>query len=234
MKLILAELMEPFHERGIYGKSGNILPKRFRFLHPAAAESLREIEREHPGVFRFSDMLRSANGSRRARQKTRHAQRPGFSAHNYGLAVDQDVPGNLRRLGADKKTLDTIWREHGWFCHRRDHRNAIEAWHFNYLGDALRWMPHASRASTASAIEAKLQSLYGDQMRVLSIVAQQTALTRLGLYCEDIDGLLGPYTTASVRAFQRAWLLTPDGICGRRTQRTLAYVTASREVEVAL
>ena len=60
----------------------------------------------------------------------------------------------------------------------------------------------------------------------------------LDLYDGRIDGRHGPVTRRAIRSFQQAWTLRRDGKAGPRTQRVLAYVTASfvgpDDCEVAL
>ncbi len=45
----------------------------------------------------------------------------------------------------------------------------------------------------------------------------QRALKAAGFYDGEIDGEIGPKTRESIREFQRANDLTPDGVCGRKT-----------------
>jgi murein DD-endopeptidase MepM/ murein hydrolase activator NlpD len=53
------------------------------------------------------------------------------------------------------------------------------------------------------------------------IAALQVGLGARGLYAGTIDGVVGPSTTAAVRAFQRRAHLTVDGIAGPRTRAAL-------------
>ena len=227
MKLIIEPVGAPFGDRGIYGTHKRSLPERMRWLHPLAKDALVRIEATYPDVVHYSDMFRSAESSRARRRITKFAQPPGFSAHNYGLAVDLDVSGTLARMGASKEDLDRTMERYGWYCHRRDHERKVEEWHYNFLGaDAMRWLQGAQR-STAAAIESKIQAIYGEQMRVLSTAQLQRALNAAGSSLA-VDGNLGPATHAAVAAFQIAWDLEADGSAGIRTQRTLRYVTADK------
>ena len=55
----------------------------------------------------------------------------------------------------------------------------------------------------------------------LSVRQIQTALKNAGFYKGQIDGKMGPQTKQSIREFQKANGLKPDGIVGRRTVEKL-------------
>ncbi len=57
--------------------------------------------------------------------------------------------------------------------------------------------------------------------RSANVAALQVALRALGLYAGDVDGLRGPGTAASLRAFQRRAGLAVDGLLGPRSRRAL-------------
>ena len=217
---------------GIYGSSGSSFPRNAALLHPDAA---RAFERAcvTVGRLRVSDMFRTAEQSLLARSQKSGVQPPGYSAHNFGLAIDVDVATVLSRLGLSKAAFDQRMAACGWWCHRKDDLPASEWWHYNYLGDELEARPFleaSSRSSnTSAAIEAKIAHLYGAGF-VLSDVGVQEALSRLRIYQGELDGIIGPRTRHALEAFQRAWELPvtsrPDG----RTQRTLALVSAELEI----
>jgi N-acetylmuramoyl-L-alanine amidase len=52
----------------------------------------------------------------------------------------------------------------------------------------------------------------------------QARLRNLGYDPGPIDGIAGPRTEAAVRAFQRDYSLTVDGICGPQTRGKLKEV----------
>ncbi|CCQ14172.1 putative uncharacterized protein [Rhodococcus sp. AW25M09] len=58
--------------------------------------------------------------------------------------------------------------------------------------------------------------LYGDDVASL-----QTRLQDLGFYSERVDGFFGPRTHEGLSSFQREIGLSPDGICGPATLRSL-------------
>lgn len=223
MKLILSPLVGVLD---CYGTEATPLPARMSFLHPEAKASWLKLEQQIGLKLRVSDMWRSAEGSLEARRRKTGVQRPGYSAHNYGLAVDLDWIDCAKRLKVSKEGLDQWMARAGWYCHRRDHRADFEAWHFNFLGDATTaagYLQHGAATNTAGAIEAKIQDLYGAGLK-LSRVEVWEHLKRLGYLTKE--GAEGP----AVAAFQRDWSLEVDGRAGPITQRTLAFVGATREI----
>lgn len=208
---------------GIYEVAGvpfRSMPVRMRYLHPDAALSFKAIS----GWATCSDMFRSPDSSLRAVREGRGAQPPGYSAHNYGLAIDLDIKasmeagGYLTKLGLD----DAMWAR-GWYCHRLDHVMGREAWHYNFLG-AGAWV---SGSLTSDEIEARILELYGAALAPDDRECQRM-LARLGFYGGEPDGIIGPLTREATRAFERAWGLSADGVLDARARRTLAYVAADR------
>lgn len=211
---------------GIYGKSKTDLPVRMRYLHPDAAASYDEL---HEAGVQVSDMFRSAESSLRARRERRGAQRPAYSGHNYGFSIDLAVSATMRRMKLrTKRQLDEWMAEHGWHCHRRDHRRKFEEWHYNFFGNEFGAFVRDSDRRTSAGLERKITTYYGKWWTQMSATSVQRCLTRLGMYDGDLDGKIGDLTREAVRVFQRAWLLDVDGKPGPMTKRTLAYVTAAR------
>jgi murein DD-endopeptidase MepM/ murein hydrolase activator NlpD len=56
---------------------------------------------------------------------------------------------------------------------------------------------------------------------IADVAALQVGLRRHGLYGGDVDGLLGPMTTAAVQKLQRRAGLSADGVPGRATRAAL-------------
>jgi murein DD-endopeptidase MepM/ murein hydrolase activator NlpD len=56
---------------------------------------------------------------------------------------------------------------------------------------------------------------------IADVAALQVGLRRHGLYGGDVDGLLGPRTTAALLKLQRRAGLSPDGVPGRATRAAL-------------
>jgi len=207
-----------------YSDTG-ILPVRMRRLAPEAYDAFGPISK----VVVVSDMFRSAEASLNAIRRKAGAAAPSRSAHNYGRALDLDIIETLKRNKdlKRKRDLDKFMESHGWYCHRRDHRMRSEAWHFNHLGLDGGGYLKASDPRTSWAIERLLKDRYGSCWE-LTVEEQQRALALLRLYGGAIDGIWGDLSTEACRCFQRTWDLVVDGICGTVTQRTLAYVTATR------
>lgn len=228
--------------RGIYATKDGKLPPRWARLHPEAAAALQRVEGFESFV--FSDMFRTPEQSLQAAREKRGVQPPGYSAHNFGLAVDlalEDfaVPGvadggtragTLSQLKVSYPELCARLAVEGWHCHRRDGKLGAEAWHFNWLGPhvgvALALALVENPRTWADAAEHAIQAWYGPAL-VCTETEAQTALAALGLYRGELDGRFGPRSREALRAFQRTWALRETGLLDARTQRTLCVVTAS-------
>lgn len=218
---------------GIYGSEKNLFPRRMSFLHPAAIEKFQELQHHTNNSIVLSDMWRSSTASLRrkyprGRLPRRGVAKPAFSAHNYGLAIDVAVDATLTRTGfRTKEALDIFMAQHGWFCHRPDHRRGREDWHYNFLGSnakrLLRLRP--PDRPTSDLVEAKIKSYYRRSWRTDTHTVQ-AALRVCGLYEGEVDGIAGPHTKAAMRAFQRALKLRQDGVVGPITARVLWYRAA--------
>lgn len=232
MRLVLSELPSTLRGPSDPAYKG-LVPKRARYLHPEAAGSLLRLVVSHPWLT-FTDVFRSPESSLAARRSKRGVQPPGFSAHNFGLAVDLDVGACLRDGKIRYPELVETMRGGGWHCHRRDlDATAMESWHFNYLGDRaadLLQLAALEIVNTwAHPVEARILELYGDAFAMSDLEVQQ-ALAALRFYLGDLDGTLGPQSREAIGAFQRAWGLPDDGVAGPRTRRVLAVITAEREL----
>ncbi len=228
MKIRLRRL--PVEVHGIYTIAGipGRMPPRALFLEPEAADSFTTQLLDRAVV---SDVLRSAESSLNAVRRGRGAQAPGFSAHNYGKAIDLDVKATMKALGLKTKAELDAWMERrGWYCHRRDHRMDSESWHFNFLG--VGYVVSPRQRSTGADVEALIVQRYGADMAP-SDAECQAMLASLRMYSGAIDGIVGDLTKEAVRVFQRAWAskrVAETGKLDAATRRTLAFVTASREV----
>jgi len=220
--------------RGIYtiGGVAGRMPARALYLHPLAAASyLADLA----DALVVSDLLRTPESSLEAVRRGRGAQPPGYSLHNFGVALDLDIAPTMKRVGvATKPSLDAWMRERGWWCHRVDGKMAHEAWHYNYLraGEQLGHGPVTISPrvrSTAGYGEELIRRLYGAQIEPDDRACQE-ALARLRIYRGAIDGDVGPLTREAVRVFRRGWGLPDDYRLDARTRRTLALVAAERRL----
>jgi len=213
---------------GIYGKTGDYFPPAASYLHPEAAEAFERACAQFVRL-RVSDMFRTPEQSMQARAEKAGVQPPGYSAHNFGFAIDVDVEKLLKQTGLSKDKFDAKMMEFHWYCHRRDGKRGFEDWHFNYLGpDAAQWLAKASKTSTAGAIEAKIAATYAEGLK-LDPPEIQECLKQMKMYSGDIDGQIGPRSKAALAAFQRTWALPDTGVLDPKTERTLAYVSCVRE-----
>jgi len=214
---------------GIYGASKNDFPAKMARLHPDAAAAFKAAEAGLGVRIRVSDMFRTAEQSLIARSQKAGVMPPGFSLHNYGIAIDIATDDVLKVTKLTKPALDKKMEEFGWFCHRKDGKRGMEDWHFNFLGVGEAAAPFlkvaAGSTNTSAAGDAKIMSLYKDAM-TLTPVEVQECLAHLKLYNGDLDGQIGPRSKEALMAFQRTWKLQPSGQVDKKTERTLAYVSA--------
>lgn len=211
------------------------VPKRMRYLAPDVGPRLLELDKDTGGYI-YTDMWRSADASLAARRVKRGVQRPGYSPHGYGLAVDLDLYGIMKKFKVHYGDIVEVMRAHNWFCHRRDGAgpDESEAWHFNYLGnDSDKYLQHVDTdrpATWSNAVEARILERYGTNFS-MAPTEIQSWLTQLKMYGGDLNAdLSSQLCREAIMAFQRAWDLDVDGDAGPMTQRTLAFVTADRQI----
>jgi hypothetical protein len=221
MKLTLQHLPE--------GLRGGAL----KYLAPDAAASLLKLEEDF-GPLDYKDFWRGPDGSLLARRIRRISQLPGYSAHNFGLAMDLDLEKILEEKKISYEDLLYLMAKRGWYCGRRDGQKINpEAEHFNFLGekeDSDRYLYCATGdpVTWQRVVEEKIYELYGDEFTYGLDVAQEQ-LRKLRFYSGEITGKLDMLTREAVMAFQRAWDMVVDGQTGFTFQRTLAFVSADLE-----
>jgi hypothetical protein len=214
---------------GIYGATKDVFPAKMARLHPDAAAAFLAAEKGLGVRLRVSDMFRTAEQSLQARAQKAGVQPPGWSLHNYGVAIDIDTDAMLKSTKLAKPALDKEMEKYGWFCHRKDGKRGMEDWHYNYFGVGEAAAPFlkacASSTNTSAGGDAKILSLYKDAL-TLDAKEVQECLAHLKLYSGEIDGAIGPRSKEALMAFQRTWKLQPSGQVDKKTERTLAYVSA--------
>jgi hypothetical protein len=198
------------------------------FLAREAALSLATIEKDTDGLI-YRDMWRDAVSSLLARRMRKTSQLPGYSAHNYGLAVDLDVGAIL----AQKKILyeDLLWlmKRRGWYCFRRD--GAAEQTgsdHFNFLGEAAdHYLSKCTLDPTtwSAASEIKIWEFYHEDFQI-STKDVQLKLAKIGFFNAPFTEQRDIYTREAIMAFQRAWDLIQSGSPDMSLCRVLSFVTA--------
>jgi peptidoglycan hydrolase-like protein with peptidoglycan-binding domain len=197
-----------------------LAPKRALYMRPEAAEALLALERTTGGLV-YTDIFRSASSILQAYRAKPGTQPVGFSFHGFGGCVDVDVDGCKAKLGVDYAGLVAVMEAHGFHCHRRDGAGGegkSESWHFNFLGadaPALLARTTDDHATWAHPAEAMIQKWYGPELQLTPA---------------QIATLLPIAHATDVRDFQRQWDLAVDGIAGPRTQRVLAFVTATLQI----
>lgn len=212
---------------GIYGATKDQFPLRMSFLLSDAATAYNLAASALK--LRVSDMFRTAEESLRARAEKTGVQAPGFSAHNYGMAIDIDTDAAMSATGLSKPDLDKSMESFGWWCHRKDGKRGSEDWHYNFLGVGSAAQPYLEACKNSgvrsNAVEARIRQTFGDDL-LLTPYEAQVGLARMKLYHGEIDGKFWGGSMQALRAFQRAWNLPVTGELDPRTERTLAYVTA--------
>lgn len=216
-----------------------MVPRRARFLAPDVAQALLTLDKDTGGYI-YTDVYRSAESSLQARRVKRGVQRPGYSPHGFGLAVDLDLYGIIKSYKVKYNDILDVMKAHGWFCHRRDGAgpDEMEAWHFNYLGgDPDKYLAKVDvndHSTWASVAEQRIWERYGTDF-ALTPTDIQNKLKALKMYNGDVDGNLSSSTCReAVMVFQRAWDLDVDGDPGIMTQRTLSFVTAELQISSLL
>lgn len=227
MGLLQLKLVRVPNVVGIYGADKKSFPARMSYLQPDAAVAYAVIARDLK--VSVSDMFRTAEESLRARAEKSGVQPPGYSAHNYGMAIDIATDAVLAATKLTKPALDDEMSARGWWCHRKDGKRGSEDWHYNFLGVGAAATPFLAAAAKstvrAASVDARIEATFGDQLKLTPEEAQ-IALAKMKLYNGEIDGIFGRGSKQSLLAFQRAWKLPETGELDARTERTLAYVTA--------
>lgn len=130
---------------------------------------------------------------------------PGTSNHGLGLAVDF-ANQHMRWI------VDQIGAHFGWAKAWSDAPS--EWWHIRYRAGV--WSPGAGVASPTRATQRVLTT----GARGQDVARLQRMLVTHGARIA-VDGVFGPMTAASVRAFQAQRGLVADGIVGPQTWRAI-------------
>lgn len=223
MKLVLRQL-----PRTIRGTS------RLPFLAQDAADALVAIEKDTDGLI-YTDMWRDPTMSLLSRRMKKTSQLPGYSPHNFGLAVDIDVKAILEEKKIRYEDLLRIMKKRGWICFRRDGLEGPDYDHFNFLGEfSAKYLTRCTLDPTTwgNAAEYFIWERFGKELQ-LETRDVQLRLTALRFYTGPITGMKDLYTREAILAFQRAWDLIQSGSPDMTTCRVLAFVTAERELSPA-
>lgn len=200
------------------------------FLAHDAAISLASIETDTDGLV-YSDLWRDSVDSLLVR-RLKGSSSVGYSPHNYGLAVDLDVPTILDQKKIRYEDLLWLMKRRGWYCFRRDGvPDQAGANHFNYLGDdASRYISKSTQDPTTwqTVAELKIWERHSRDFR-METPEVQARLAKIGLFTEPFTGQRDLYTREAILAFQRAWDLIQTGSPDMTLCRALAFVTADIE-----
>lgn len=125
------------------------VPKRLAYLSDriegavddstyTAYQRLKALHDYMPMV--YTDMYRDAVGSAKAYETKKGAQKPGFSAHNYGVAIDIAVDATMKRHKVNYNQLVHTLISFGWTPYQGVSQSGLykretEDWHFNFIGD---------------------------------------------------------------------------------------------------
>lgn len=217
MNLVLQQLPE-----GLKGSA------RAKYLAPEAAASLKTLEKDTDGLL-YTDLWHCATASLLNKRTRRGSHLPGYSPHNFGLAIDLDLEKVLEAKKITYEDLLWILKRRYWFCHRRDGAADMPgSEHFNYLGEAGEECLQQATFDPMSwdkPVEARIFEKHGPDFS-LSPAQIQSLLKKLGFFHGEVDGNYDIYFREAVMAFQRAWDLSETGTPTMTTQRTLAFVSA--------
>lgn len=200
-------------------------------LAPEAALALVAVEKDTDGLV-YTDMWREPVASLLARRTRRGSQLPGYSSHNYGLAVDLNVKSILIQKKIRYEDLLWIMKKRGWFCHRRDGQGDMpESDHFTFLGEkSEKYLAKCSQDPTTwqTPAEIRIWELYSNDFQ-LTTEEVSVRLVKMGFLSEPTKKR-DIYMREAILAFQRAWDLTETGSPDMTLCRVLSFVTAEREV----
>lgn len=207
-------------------------PARMKYLAVDAAAALNSLEKDTGGLV-YIDMWRDPVDSLVARRTRKTSQIPGYSTHNYGLAIDLDLKTILDEKKIRYEDLLYLMKKRGWYCHRRDGEvSRPEAEHFNFLGDlAEKYLVKTTMDPTTwqRPAEERIYERYGKEFQ-LDIKTIQRLLSQINFYIGPFTGQLDPYTREGILAFQRAWDLVEDGTASPSLCRALSFVTCEKQM----
>lgn len=160
-----------------------------------AWQRLKALQAYRPLI--FSDIYRSPASSADAYRRKTGVALPGYSGHNYGVSIDIDVDGSMKRHNLTYNGLCTLLIAYGWTPYQGiqidDYRRGKEDWHFNFIGD---WIN----------IEKPLDKwINSNNQFEVDITSIQRMLKQLKLYQGELDGIQGPLTRDAIIKFQKAW-----------------------------
>lgn len=206
-------------------------PVRSAYLAPDAALALLALEKDTDGLI-YTDMWRDPTASLVAFRTRRATHLPGYSPHNFGMAIDIDVAAILAKLKIDYETLLHVMKKRGWICHRRDGDGTKpDAQHFNFFGEMANfYLGRATQDPISWSLPAEL-AIYSKYSKDFQLENReiQALLVRLALFTGPLTGTTDIYLREAILAFQRAWGITQTGSADATTTRVLAFVTSERE-----
>ncbi len=85
----------------------------------------------------------------------------------------------------------------------------------------------SSPSGSTTTTQASTTTTSGSALSAAAIRTLQAALSKVGCYTGEVDGVGGPLTTAAVRSFQAAEGLAVDGVYGSSTKSKLATAVAA-------
>ena len=85
----------------------------------------------------------------------------------------------------------------------------------------------SSPSSSTTTTQTATTTTSGSALSAAAIRTLQAALSKVGCYTGEVDGVGGPLTTAAVRSFQAAEGLAVDGVYGSSTKSRLATAVAA-------
>ena len=201
---------------------------RWKLLCPDAAAALSSVDKETSGLLCYKEMWQDAVSSLLSRRLRKERPLPGYSANNYGLAVDLD----LSNSAICYRDILEAMKKYGWYCYRRDGEMKAGYERFLFVGDLVEKYLRLSTYDPGTwdlPAELRIYDLYGTQFQI-TLPEAQKLLVKAGFYTAPVNGERDQYFRESLMAFQRAWGLSESGTLDTTTCRVLSFITAEQEL----
>jgi len=213
-----------------YGAKGGQVPRNRAFLAPDAARDFIQLQKDTGGDLVFWDVYRSVDRQVLLRKTMPNvANLPGFSAHNFGVALDVSLPSLLdwlRKKGKIATTDGGIRRpDLGWAGPLNELysiRQFLASYGFSPINHEA-W--HFEHRLSYTTFRGYVADVYKQELD-LSTTEIKMGLHELGYDVWPIDEDRNGKYALAVMAMQKDHGLVVDGVPGPITKRVLALLCA--------